>query len=462
MGDAARRRAPGTFEAVRLRRCLVVAVAVALVGSCTRASDDSGSGPDPVGEPDVTVIVTESTAEPSTSPSTSTTVPDTTTPATTAPATTEPDTTEPTETSAPPTTIPESVPATSSPGSTPPGSSLPPGSDPPTTMPPDAPVHDPACVVVVQPGEWLTLIAERIDDDTVTVESIIEENSLTSDQLNVGQLLDVCVDNGVDDVEGSALVDGDVIATELANVERQQAKLNELFVNVGIRELLVDGVSGPVTRQRLCAFRLAAGLPPTLNAMAAGSEEEQLLMATATLPIPFTSAVNSERWILIDQTCQIMFVGEAFNRLVYVFPTSTGSAGFETRPQNLTRMYRYNPAHQNGGWHNSSTYPAADDNPLNGNMYRPMYFDRGQAIHGAQNVPTSPQSKGCARLRVEHHDLLIAWLGLTDVPGPFESRSQLNVTVNVQGAYVPPVFEPIGGPPPTTLPPVPATTVPPG
>ena len=70
-------------------------------------------------------------------------------------------------------------------------------------------------------------------------------------------------------------------------------------------------------------------------------------------------------------------------------------------------------------------------------MYKPLYFDRGQAIHGANNVPTSPQSKGCARLRVEHHDMLIAWLGLADVSGPVDNRGRINVTVNVQGAYVP-------------------------
>ena len=35
-------------------------------------------------------------------------------------------------------------------------------------------------------------------------------------------------------------------------------------------------------------------------------------------------------------------------------------------------------------------------------MYKPLYFDNGQAIHGANTVPTSPASHGCARLRV--HD----------------------------------------------------------
>ena len=129
-------------------------------------------------------------------------------------------------------------------------------------------------------------------------------------------------------------------------------------------------------------------------------------MAATTLPIPFTSAILSERWMLIDQTCQIMFVGEGTEPVAFVFPTSTGEAGYETRDQDRSRVFRYNPAVGNGGWHDSIIYPAAEDNPLNGNMYKPIYFDRGQAIHGANNVPTDPQSHGCARLRVEHQDML--------------------------------------------------------
>jgi len=302
-----------------------------------------------------------------------------------------------------------------------------------TTTEPPLDVHDPACVVRVRPGEGLGEIAERFDDDILTVAAIQAENSLDGEVLHPGQLLDVCVDNGLDDVTGEQRAEPNS-AVVAANVERQQVKLNELFAGLGIRELLVDGVSGPVTRQRLCAFRLAFGLPVGRHDMERGSEEEQLLMEAEALPIPFTSAILSERWILIDQTCQIMFVGEGTERLVFVFPTSTGVPEYRTRPQDRTPAYRYNPASHNDGWHNSLTFPAADDNPLNGNMYRPLYFDRGQAIHGAMNVPTSPQSKGCARLRVEHQDMLIAWLGLgTD--RPIEGRGRIGVTVNVQGEY---------------------------
>ena len=120
---------------------------------------------------------------------------------------------------------------------------------------------------------------------------------------------------------------------------------------------------------------------------------------------------------------------------VVVFPTSTGEPEHETRQQNRSQAFRYDPALHNDGWHNSTDFPGAEDNPLNGNMYRPLYFDRGQAIHGANNVPTSPRSKGCARLRVEHQDLLIAWLGLDGIGGATYDASRMDVTVNVQGAY---------------------------
>jgi hypothetical protein len=219
------------------------------------------------------------------------------------------------------------------------------------------------------------------------------------------------------------------------DVQEQQTKLNELFAGLGIRELLVDGISGPVTRQRLCAARLALGLPVSTEDMAPDSAEEQALMAATAIPVPFTTAALSQRWILIDRTCQVMFVGMGAETLSFVFPTSTGQPGYETRDQDRSRAFKFNPALANGGWHNSLTYPAAEDNPLNGNMYKPLYFDNGQAIHGANNVPTSPASKGCARLRVEHHEMLINWLGLAD-SGPTSNRDRINVTVNVQGAYV--------------------------
>ncbi|MEO6126356.1 MAG: LysM peptidoglycan-binding domain-containing protein, partial [Ilumatobacteraceae bacterium] len=273
----------------------------------------------------------------------------------------------------------------------------------PTSIVPVPGVYDGACVVKVEAGESLSLIADRYEDETISVPAIRAENSIVGDRIDPGQLLDICVGNGIDDVTGDQRTEADrEQAGTLVAVEKQQTRLNELFYGVGLSPLLVDGVSGPVTRQRLCAARLAFGLPTSTVDMVAGSEEEQIMMAATSLPIPYTSAILSERWVLIDQTCQIMFAGEGTTKLVWVFPTSTGLPEFPTRDQNRSRVFRYDPALENGGWHNSSSYPAAEDNPLNGNMYKPIYFDNGQAIHGANNVPTSPASHGCARLRLEY------------------------------------------------------------
>ncbi|MGH8240511.1 MAG: L,D-transpeptidase, partial [Steroidobacteraceae bacterium] len=139
--------------------------------------------------------------------------------------------------------------------------------------------------------------------------------------------------------------------------------------------------------------------------------------------------------VLIDRTCQVMFAGEGDSRLVHVFPTSTGSSGFETRLQDGSQVFRFDPARGNNGWHNSYDYPVSGDNPLNGNMYMPLYFDNGQAIHGANNVPPSPQSKGCARLRVANQDALVDWLGLRDVGQPVWDEDEIGLVVSVQGRF---------------------------
>ena len=190
---------------------------------------------------------------------------------------------------------------------------------PPPTTEPGLDVYDPLCVVQVAPGESLSLIADRFDDDTVRVDTIQAENDLVDDTLQPDQLLDVCVDNGLDDRTGEAREPNQALVAEatMANVEIQQAKLNELFAGYGIADLPIDGVSGSVTRQRLCAARLGLGLPPSTLDMVAGSEEEQVLMAAAQLNIPFSAPVEEERWVLVDQTCQIMFVG-AGNQTVAV------------------------------------------------------------------------------------------------------------------------------------------------
>jgi len=301
-------------------------------------------------------------------------------------------------------------------------------STPTSTSEPDV---EPVCVVTVAAGDSLGLIAG--DSDGLSVEAIREENRLDDTHvLHPGDQLDVCVGNELDDVSGASRLPPGPQA-----VQRQQQKLNELFAPYSIADLAVDGISGPVTRQMLCAARMGLGLRVDAIDMSEGSPEEITLFEAESLSVPDGAAVWANHWILIDKTCQVVFIGEGSEEITDVYPTSTGEPGFETRDLQGAAAFRYDPALENNGWHDSARFPVAIDNPLNGNMYKPLYFNGGQAIHGANSVPPDPRSKGCARLLPWHQDALIAWLDLDDVTDPTWRRSQIGVTVTAQGDYRP-------------------------
>ena len=158
-----------------------------------------------------------------------------------------------------------------------------------TTTVPGLDVYDPDCVVQVEPGDSLGAIASAEADEIITIASLQAENGLPDELIVPDQLLDVCIDNGLDDITGEQRLERNaaVLAAEtIVSVTAQQTKLNELLVPYGFPEMPVDGVSGPVTRRALCASRLALGLPVNRADMAPGSDEELLLLATTELPIP--------------------------------------------------------------------------------------------------------------------------------------------------------------------------------
>lgn len=413
-----------------------------LVGACSagrdapiaerRGTDSTSSEPATTGAPASTASVTTSPA-PTAPPTTDapTTVPSATS---VAPTTTEPDATTTSPDPATTTSTTETGPSTTTrPAST--------TTEPTTTTTepkPDEPEPNRRCVVLIRAGDSLSSIAERIDDERVTADSLQRENDIFDPNvINRGDRLDVCVGNGIDDISGVPRVPDEpvrIVPLDRA-VAKQQRQLNRLFAGTGLPELLVDGDSGPLTQQALCAARLALGLPITRADMVAGSPEEHVLMAAEGLPIPATAPVGARRWVLVDQTCQIMFTGEYAERLIFVFQTSTGMSEFPTRDQSDSRAFRFDPALQNGGWHNSIDYPAATDNPLNGNMFKPIYFDGGQAIHGANDVPTEPRSHGCIRLKIESQLKLIFWLQIGVIKSEIWDGGPIDLSVSVQGHY---------------------------
>jgi hypothetical protein len=311
-----------------------------------------------------------------------------------------------------------------------------------TTLPPvPAGVANPTCVRVVRPGDSVSLLADQVTPEAVSTSALQSENGFGGDHvIRPGDLIDMCVGNDVNDVNGASrlrpattLIPG----ADPAVVQAQQQKLNDLFGQYGMTPLATDGVSGPLTRQQLCAARVFLGLPISRSDMPAGSAEEAELLALTALPVPPGAPTDGGRWALIDMTCQVMIAGEGTSGVRFVFPTSTGEPEYPTRRISEADAFRFDPALENEGWHDSSEFPASYDNPLNGNMYKPIYFNDGQAIHGASHVPTRPASKGCARLAVAHHDALIGWLGLSGATSPVWRESTIDLTVTVQGEFLP-------------------------
>jgi L,D-transpeptidase catalytic domain len=288
-------------------------------------------------------------------------------------------------------------------------------------------VPAPVCTDTAQQGDSLTLIAER---NGITLEQLEAENLLDpTDVFHPGLVFDVCIGEAVDPSDPT------LVAPPRDMVMRQQRELNELFANSSLNPLGIDGDPGRYTRQAICAARMGLGLAVHSRHLVPGSDEEATIFAATGLGIPDGAPIDADKWILVDQTCQVIFTGEGNDRVVDVFPTSTGEAGHETFTVKA-RAFRFDPAVDNEGWHDSSSFPVSVDNTLNGNMYKPIYFNDGQAIHGAEFIPPFPRSKGCARTFPKHQDMIIEWLGLHDMTEATWKVGDIDVTVVVRGRYV--------------------------
>ena len=292
---------------------------------------------------------------------------------------------------------------------------------------------DQPCVVVVESGDSLSLIADSIPDPAATVAGIQAENGISNaDVIEPGQRLDVCVGNGVDDVTGASTEAGGRTQPTPAVSRRSNASSTSCSPGVGIAELAVDGDSGPLTRQQLCAFRLARNLPISPRRHGAGQRGGAAAHGDDDAADP---AGGGHRRGSLDPDRQDV-PGDVRRRAEHphrVRVRHVDRRDRDTKPTTRSPCGRSATTRHSttGAGTTAATFPVAADNPLNGNMYRPLYFFRGEAIHGANNVPPQPKSKGCARLRVENQDALIAWLGLGDASGPIWNRDRINLTVTV-------------------------------
>jgi len=177
--------------------------------------------------------------------------------------------------------------------------------------------------------------------------------------------------------------------------EEVQAALADMSIPVG----KVDGKWGERTRQGLCIWRELTGRDinrnlPTLDEQLAVVAQESLV-----LPKDFVVGLNINRtcqsavWVKslpgADATKSANYSAAASNKPDYVITiASTGRPGLETDVGTFKVQWRVDR------WYESIAYP-------DGWMYRPMFFNRGQAVHGSEFdlwVYPYPASHGCVRM----------------------------------------------------------------
>ncbi len=162
-----------------------------------------------------------------------------------------------------------------------------------------------------------------------------------------------------------------------------QRNLNNQLVHLGMPKLELDGKEGPQVNRAECAVRFFTGHKASRKD--ATRAEMRAWAHKQPLRTPLTGFV-------ISKTCQVMGVN-LDGELKMIIPVSTGLPSSPT-PSDSYRLYS-----SLEGWHNSSSHP--DKSWRKANMFYPLYFSGGYAIHGSHYMSvsgTTPRSSGCVRV----------------------------------------------------------------
>jgi peptidoglycan hydrolase-like protein with peptidoglycan-binding domain len=147
-----------------------------------------------------------------------------------------------------------------------------------------------------------------------------------------------------------------------------------------------DGVFDVLTTQAVIAFEKVAGLPRSGRA----TTDVVAALDSASLPAPLVPGGGPDR-IEIDLGRQVLFLYKG-GALARILPVSSGSGRPYCENGNCGDAVTHAGSFQVGlkirGLHVS---------PL-GQLWNPLFFDGGIAIHGSPSVPTYPASHGCVRI----------------------------------------------------------------
>ena len=167
-----------------------------------------------------------------------------------------------------------------------------------------------------------------------------------------------------------------------ASILALQRRLGELGYDMGTP----DGHFGWRTYYTVMAFQKVEGLPRT------GDDSASLrqALAHASPPRPFVpNGVPTRVEIDLDRQVLLLWQGGALARVLSV---STGSGARYCVDGDCDVAVT-----PTGTFHIGRKYPGMEVSRL-GELYHPMYFYGGIAIHGSPSVPAYPASHGCVRV----------------------------------------------------------------
>ena len=181
----------------------------------------------------------------------------------------------------------------------------------------------------------------------------------------------------------------------------ETVRVQQRLLDLGFWLQSTNGDYGVTTSQAVMAFQKYAGLDPNSEVDVATAAA----LSSATTRAHGTA--NQGTLIEVDKDRQLLFIIQEANT-VWTINVSTGSGiPFKERDKNEWGKWVHGDAITPDGIFviNREVEKGWRTGDL-GDIYRPKYFNKGIALHGAYKIPNYPASHGCVRMSTPAMDFL--------------------------------------------------------